>query len=485
MRPNVVFVVLVLMLAGFAVGLFARDRPAHVPAAPPPPSVASSTSAPASTPSATSAPSAPSAAPNASTSAAPAASAAPPLDRPLRVVTHGWELLAPGVVANDGGTAGKQSVFAKHGLAVELSAVDDAGKVEAALARGGADEHGADVAVLALPTFVASYERLRALAPVIFFVTGWSEGREVLFSKTDTFATLPKKGALRLRGRSGEAAAFLGLFGLELAGIAPERVELVDDVGASWSATTRPRGGDPLGGKILLSTGEASRLVALVAVAPAALVDKSTAALEIWAQGWLEGQARVAADAAGAGRRVASLKGAPEALGVLSRLGELSAASLADNAAALGLSGRGAVTVQILFDRCWSLWRAAKVLSIPPEHAPVDGRIVAALVRSGEGARPTEAAARPASDGSEPLLVHQLPKGELDEERLVERLGFLAGVFRRSPLRLTLHGPRAAHAQAVLDRTAERFALGGARLALGKARGAPGSPATIEILPVP
>ena len=40
----------------------------------------------------------------------------PKMKRPLRVIGLGWELVTPGVVANDGSKAGKGSLFARRGL---------------------------------------------------------------------------------------------------------------------------------------------------------------------------------------------------------------------------------------------------------------------------------------------------------------------------------------------------------------------------------
>ena len=94
------------------------------------------------------------------------------MKRPLRVVGLGWELIEPAVVANDGDRSGKQSAFAPSNLTAHLRAFKTAAEVEAALARGGHDEGGADVAILPLPEFVAAHERIKALSPTVFFITG-------------------------------------------------------------------------------------------------------------------------------------------------------------------------------------------------------------------------------------------------------------------------------------------------------------------------
>jgi len=495
-RSNIIFGLLLLMLVALVAGLWFRGRDSHQAPAPTP-EPAATTSAAASGASAASARATASAtaAPTDSASAKPAP-APPKLGRPLRVVSLGWELLAAGIMANDGLTAGKDSRFAKQGLEVELNAFTDVLRLENALARGGSDELGADVAILPLPRFVASYERLKALDPVIFLVVGWSEGREVVLSKHKSFAKLPAQGKIAMRGTPGDPAAFLGLYALDLAGAPPARVTLVGEGDKhDWAAITRQESkqkSEQASGNLLLSTGEASRLVPLVAIAQASLVSKEATHLTTLAKGWLAGHKLVADNASEAARKIGQAKGAPEPLAVLSRMSELSAASLDENAQVAGLSGRGAVTLEALFRRCWQIWREAKVLSIPPERAPVDGSIIAALVRAGGDLSPPPTAGgatpeRPQTQG-EPLIVYRAPKGKLDEGQLVETIGMLAGVFRRSPLRITAHprgGADPKLTEKVVQQAQERFGLAVSRLQAGKTRALPGTPATIEILPVP
>ena len=105
----------------------------------------------------------------------------PPMKRPLKIAGAGWELLAPGIVANDGLKSGKKSLFARHKLSVELTAHDSLEAIESAIARGGEDKLGADIGIMPLPAFVASYEQSNARGPR--FLRGgvvprppWSDG---------------------------------------------------------------------------------------------------------------------------------------------------------------------------------------------------------------------------------------------------------------------------------------------------------------------
>ncbi len=431
------------------------------------------------------------------------------LGRPLRVIALGWDLLAPGILVNDGASPGKNSAYKAKGLEVELNATREIGKVENALARGGSDEKGADIALLPLQRFAASYERLRALQPVIFFVVGWSQGREVVISETPSFAKLPKRGKLRMRAAAGDAACFVGLFGLELSGFDLARVKLVDRKANRYelSAVTRSfakKDSEQASGSVLLTTGDASRLVPFVAVAQSSLLDKQATELKTWARVWLDGHRRVAADATAAARTIAAVKSAPEPLTILSRLGEIAPASLADNARAVALAGRGAVTLDSLFDRAWKTWRHAKVLSIPPERAPIDTRIIAALVRAepelvvGEAAadvevapatkKPAKDAAKAKTKGGQALIVYHAPAGKLNEDELVSTVGFLAGVFRRSPLQISVFRGYAVDSKAtqkLIERVAQRYGIVTGRMSPGKGRPQGRSPATIRVLPIP
>ncbi len=419
------------------------------------------------------------------------------------MVALGWDLAAAGVVANGGLAPGdKQSRFAKSDLDVQLSVVDTAHDVERALARGGADKRGADVAVLPLPRFVTSFEHLKALDPVMFLVTGWSSGREVIESRSGALAKLPKKGDIKLGAAPGSSAAFVGLFALDVSGIELSRVKLVapgasdaDLVATERDAEQRDAGAART---LLFGTGDASHLVPFVAVAQRSLLDKHEKALETWARVWLAATTDIAADASTAARRVAREKGAPEPLALLTRLGQDARETLAGNAEQLGLSGRGAVTLESLFQRTWRIWRDLQLLGTPaPERAPLDGDVVAALVRA---AKPGELRAQqprpapPAVDGGAarpaperpPLLVFRQPGHKPDVDALVPTAGLLAGVFPRSPIEITLfHGALADKkaSQAAVDRVAERYGLAASRLSVGKLRYDPGSSAAAAVLP--
>lgn len=157
-----------------------------------------------------------------------------PVDRPLRVTSLGWELVAAGVAlsAPDGGAMGP---------AIELAPETTLEAVEARLGRTGADPVGADIAVMPLPAFVLSYDRLRALDPRVFAVVGFSHGREELHAAPGALLKPPpaadevklvalgpaSAGDATARAGGSESATMLGLFAVDLLGVAPSRVRLV------------------------------------------------------------------------------------------------------------------------------------------------------------------------------------------------------------------------------------------------------------------
>ncbi len=495
MRVKIVFGLLLVMFVGFGAALAGKERTAHVAPAPPAPTASESAAA---------APGSASASAGAVGSAAAAGDAGPVklFDRPLRVVALGWDLAAPAILANGGIDPGEKSELTAAGLEVHVTAVDSMNAVEGALARGGADRDGADVAVVPFSGLVASYERLRALSPEAFFVVGWSRGREALVSARDALPSPldkpdPKadpKAGVPLVGDAGDPATFLGLFALDANGIAPGGVHLVPPGArpedAPLAAVDRDAPADTGRRNILITTADASRLIPFVAVAQHGLLEKSPKAIAAFTHVWLEGSKRLESDPPAAARQISGAQGAPEPIALLKRLGEISSASLADNARVFGLSGRGALTLEALFQQTWRIWRGASVLATPaPEAAPVNAAIIASLARGGVGVA-QRAAPRGAPANADTLrafVTFRQPEGKLDEPALLAALGLYADVFERSALRVGViksGGVDAAATKKLLDETAERFDVAPVRLLPAKKAQAKSS-ATIEILAAP
>lgn len=405
----------------------------------------------------------------------------PDAPRPrLTVVALGWEVLAPGVLANDGMTPGDESAFARAGLDVTFSSVVDAEEIEVRLGRGGDDERGADVALMPLPVFVASYERLRALSPQVFHVVAWSRGRDVLTGDAGLLQH-PPRGELRLYGEPGSSSTLLGLFALDQAGVSPERVRLMEDTGTArrhgLRALERRKSRQVDARDLVLSTAEATHLVPVVAVAPAGVVDGRRADLVTWSTVWMDGTTTLSRDPAAAARNLAAQRGAPEAVDLIDALGWLDFTDLHRAAQAAGLSGRGAVELDGLFHRTWSLWREVGLLTTPPpQRVPLTATVIADLARSAEpvGPQPASSSARHGGDSDDAgeLLTHEVPGRRLKadaESKLVAEVGFLAGVFSRSTLEVWV--PRSPEAGSrVASHATERFGLAEGRVVVREDR---------------
>ena len=480
---HAVTVVLLAMLGALATLLYVQraDGEAGAPVA------QTASSAPAG--SAGAASDKPGATPVASIAAGPAKPVPPrppPLARAIRTVALGWELLAPGVLASDA-PAGAPSAYKTAGLEVSFANATSMDEVEAALARGGGDATGADLAIVPLSSYAASYERLRALTPELMFVVGWSRGREALFGRDlAALARPPATGSVRLAATAGRPETLFALVMLDLAGVPPSRIELVDPPAALTAALRTTR--KPPSGKLLVSSADTPRLMPLVAVVPHGFAAAHAAELEAWTRAWLGGVAQLHRDPPAAGRLVATLPGAPPVLGVIEALGQLEFASLRENAAAFGLSGRGALTLDEICRTTWRIWRDTGVITTPvPEAAPLFADVVAALVRADPAAVAQQPPPRdPTGDTArrpDVLLVVRTPpgaSGKLDADAFVTRIGLLAGIFDRLQLRVAAKdGPRAA--ELLTDLARDRFGLRPDQL-VPSPRPAVGAAATIDVL---
>jgi len=417
------------------------------------------------------------------------------LARTLRVVSPDIELLAPGIVANDGMDSGDGETYADSDLKVAFDVTDGMEDVRRALARGGGKSDGADIAVVPLPSFVASYEQLRALKPEVFFVTGRSKGREALATRREDALVDPPDGdSIELRGRSGESATFLGLYAMDLADIPLEEVTVEEEAGDEtvFAAVGRSRpdfGEAPEGHDLLVSTADAIGLVPYVAIAPHGFVERHPEALYQWADGWLGGQEQIEKDVPESARMVAGDTDDADELALIDLLGWIEFATPLDNARMAGLSGRRAATLERLFRLTWRVWRAAGELTTPvPEAFPVTTETIMEVVRTevDNGGSAGVSAAEEGEGSEEPegdvLVVYRYVDDDLDEDAFVEQVGLLADIFRRSPLRVTVNWNR-PRTDDMIETSRKRFDIPERRLYGGRSTPGRGT-ASVEIFEV-
>jgi hypothetical protein len=501
-RVKIVTGVLALTFAGYGFLLATRTRTPHQ--GPPPPTPTASVSASASAPVASA--SAPK--PQASASAAPSAIVVPiasassgPVgpeklfDRPLGVIALGWDLAAPSIVANGGVDVATSSTseFTAAGIEVRIAATQSLDRVEAALARGGADKDGADIAVLPMCQLVAAYERLRVLSPEVFFITGYAHGSEAVVSSKDALPAADKE--VKIAGTAGDPASFLTLFALDLHGVPGDKIRFV---AATTGADEAPFAAidrdvlvqDPARHNVLITSADASRLIPYVAVAQRSLVEKNEKALAAWAKVELSGFKKLTADPPTGARKIATAQGAPDALALVKRLGQITPATLSDNARAVGLTGKTSLTLEALFRKTWPIWRGAGVLATPaPDQAPIAKNVITALVKASSDA--SEPASTPVKagnlDSAKPMIVVRQDK--LDEADIVASIGLAADAFERSPLRLIVAGKNgavdASATKKLIAIVEERLGIGTGRVVAGTKALAGKSAVTVEIFPAP
>lgn len=495
-RPIIIVSALALMLGGVGAHILLRPVEAEVAAAP-------SHGVRDAGPSADAGPDAARAEPDAAASTEPgpreepADAAAPPearsAARSLRVVALGWEAAAPAILGNGGTAPAEGSAFAEEGLALEVRVASTLEEVEVALARGGGDAAGADVACLPLPTLVAAAQRLAALEPRAFLVTGWSVGREVLLTTSaEALANLPESAAVV--GEPSSPATFLAAFVLELAGLPPGRLRLVSADAAEAAEAPFAAVDEPAGPRLprdggarpveVASTAEASRLVPFVLVASARDLAARRDLFVALARAWLGAARRVSEDVPAAARHLATIEGAPPPLEGLGRLGRIDVPGLEENAVLLGLAGQRAATLEALVVRAGAIDEALGLLRRPPRaEGLVTPDVVAALVRRGEvaalrGGPPRQGREGGGGDGA-PALVAPMSLAGLAAPAAAYEVAFLAEVFAGARLRVEAPLSEAA---AVVDSAADRHGVARARLEAAGRPAAPGAEAAVEVL---
>jgi len=440
-RGKIVFLLILAMLVTLVYCVGTRTRDAHVMPRPRMEADGGSEASPAPVASvATSTTSPPVASPESTDASATVDAQASLLDRPLRLVAASWEYAAAALVSNGGHATAEGSAVRTSGLDLVVDVVGTEHDIENRLARGGGDPEGADVAVLPLPSFVASYERIRALEPQVVHVAGWSRGREVLFGLRD--GMLAKAGALTgdvVVASSDVPATALALFALDEVGTPAAHLHLAPEPkDPPFAALARPLAADrpsTAPGKVELTTADASRLVPVVAIASRGLVEAHPEVMGALLKAWVAGGTALRKDVPAAARLIASQPGAPDPAAMLERLAWLGDPGAGDEAFALGAVGKEVVTVEWLFARDWRLLRDQGTLTSP---AP-SGAVVAILPFT--RAFPTVPARSEAQAVAQPdaaartLLAHRVTKG--DAASIGIEIASLASIFERSVVRVS------------------------------------------------
>jgi len=236
-----------------------------------------------------------------------------PAPRALRVVSLQWELTAPESIMADSAAGAP--------FAVETTVTTGLDSLQARLARGGADRDGADLAVMSIADFAVTRDKLTALDLRVVQVLGFARGKIELVRTAEAH----KAGDnLVIAASTVPLGAWLGVFGVD----APRDHLRFVTLDAPEAKAAHYRAGPrlvPLAAteKVQFSLADASRLVPLVVAAPRATATGLARELEAFNAAHQKAVAIVERDAAAAAQRVSRLAGAPDALAMVERLGEV------------------------------------------------------------------------------------------------------------------------------------------------------------------
>jgi hypothetical protein len=485
-RGKIVFILILAMLVTLVYCVGTRTRDAHVMPRPHLEADGGSEAGPAPVVSV------------ATSTTSPVASAAPTdasatldarvsfLDRPLRLVAASWEYAAAALVANGGHATADGSAVRMSGLELAVDVAGTEHDIENRLARGGGDAEGADVAVLPLPSFVASYERIRALEPQVVHVAGWSRGREVLLGLRD--GMLARSGALTgdvAVASSDVPATALALFALDEAGTPAARLHLAPEPkDPTFAALARPLAADrpsTAPGKVQLTTADASRLVPVVAIASRGFVEAHPDVMGALLKAWVAGGTTLRKDVPGAARLISNQSGAPDPAAMLERLAWIGDPGAGDEAFALGAVGKELVTVEWLFARDWRLLRDQGTLTSPAPSSPVVTILPFTRAFPMVPARPEAPAVAQPDVGARTLLAHRVIKG--DAASIGIEMASLASIFERSVVRVSARP--ATLAQEAADSASTNQGIGATHLLVVAAPMTDPGVALLEVLAAP
>ena len=253
--------------------------------------------------------------------------------------------------------------------------------------------------------------------------------------------------------------------------------------------------------KLAFSSADASRFIPVVAVAPKAQLDANEPKMRDFAKAWLDGLERSRKDASNVARRLANKEalplaagvgGAPEAIALLERLGQIEPVALAQQRAFIGASATGPVTLETLTQKTWMLARAGGLTtSAAPSPLPIDERIALAIAPApapkhaaeGDTGGADAGAFAALPSGTTPLLVYRAVDAQTDAAAVAAQIGFLAGVFEHAAFRITAKGGDKA-ARAIAAQARDKFDVPASRLATAAGEPA-GAFASVEIVSLP
>lgn len=226
------------------------------------------------------------------------------LTRPIRVGIVTWGGYAGGLVANDGFKANKNSIFWKeYGIEVEFVVIDDYPASRMAF-KVGDGEGGIDIMWGTADSYALEYDALKSHDPKVIMQNDWSFGGDAIVASQEIKTTQDLKGK-RVAMAESTPSHYFALHMLERAKLKATDVTFVFtassiaaaqlfkegkvDAAVSWAPDVYDAAKARQGGHILISTKEASSLIADVLIARGAFLKEHPKAVGQFLLGWFHG----------------------------------------------------------------------------------------------------------------------------------------------------------------------------------------------------
>ncbi len=225
-------------------------------------------------------------------------------DDVLKVQLFTWGGYAPGIYFNEGFEASEKSRFYKdYGLKVEFKLIDDFDASRQAWIADEVHLFGNEVSAMA-----TEMSRLAPQDPKVVLQCDWSRGGDAIIVKRGINSINDLKGK-KVAVAPQTPSQTLLVFGLESAGMKLEDVKVVE-VPSAIDAATAFKAGDVdaavvwspddvivtravAGSKVLLSTKEATNIIADVFMAKGKFAEENPDKLKAFYEGWMRGAAEI------------------------------------------------------------------------------------------------------------------------------------------------------------------------------------------------
>lgn len=325
------------------------------------------------------------------------------LSRPLVVAINTWAGHAPGIVFNGGLDVTAGGGYSKRfGMDVKFVLIEDPAAKLAAFRKGDVDVMWNTVDNWAREASILAEQNSRARA---ILMQDWSRGGDGIVSLSSIKSIEDLKGR-RVACTQFTPSHFLLLYLLSQSGLSPEDRGALEksiiftqdapaaaamfkaaqvDAAVTWepdlSSAVTARGDDA---HILVSTSDASNIIADALVARQDLIDQAPETLRDFVHGWFEGIEMIKTDPA-ASYAVVGKALKLDSDTVSGMLSGLKLTPYADNAQFFGLTG-GKAHYETLFDTAFVIWRKKGLVTRPVEAKDwADVRFIGALATAYAG----------------------------------------------------------------------------------------------------